>query len=207
MISRWKDCEPASLWVMRFTLYHKLLQRTLGAMEHKSLPFSNPENESLVNTLVSLCERSDRSSDRMGALQKALDEFLDADVSHAAVNSKRAHSVIQMLTRPDIQDMAVLIYTLSHTLEVAMNNLLDRSSKQSELHMQMEFQNNSLRSFSHLEESFLRFVDGSFGASLVLGYVKLLDGGVKRMMYLTNSSFTAEHVTFFFRQTIQPWQR
>jgi len=173
------------------------------ALDRKKLESTN--SEGLVNTLADLCDRSSDSSDKMGALQKALDEFLDSDVSHAAVNSKRANSVMQMLTKPDIHEMAVITYTLSHALESAINGLLDRSSKMSELHMKMQFQNHSLRSFSHLEDSFLRFVDGSFGSSLVLHYVKLLDGGLKHMMYLTNSFFSAEHVTFFFRHVTQPW--
>ena len=158
------------------------------------------DKDGLIEALVAASDKTEG----FGTLQKALDDFLDADVSHAAVNSKRAQSVAQILMRTDVQEMAVVTYYLSHPLEVATNSLLQRSSDQSELHIQLEFKSDGVGNCSHAQDFFLRYVDGSWGTSLVRDYVNLLDSGIQHMMYITNASLTSTMVEYFFKNANQP---
>lgn len=174
-------------------MYHELIQRTFLLMEDgKSMSSSQH-----VETIEALVDSADKA-DGFGALQQALDAFLNNDASYSAVNSKRAQSVTQMLTRPDVKEMAFMTYALSHPLEGCTNALLHNASQQSDMQMQMEFMGSSFKDFPHIQKFFLDYVNGSFGTALVSSYVKLLDSGLQTMMYCLGGQLCKEETAMHF---------
>lgn len=206
LIAKWKGCEAASHWVMEFTLYHQLLQRALAGLDKACFSDGHGQKE---DSILSAIHASEQARE-VGAHQRALDELLDADPSWAAINSRRARSVQEVLTKPDIQDVAIIIFFLCHNLEEATNQLLKRSADQSDFYFRLEFMTETLTldgstgPAAELEQFFLHYCNGGWGTSLLASYGRLLDAGVHHMMYLTGTYFMENRLQHFFRHVFRP---
>lgn len=168
LLYRFKHYDEAISYITFASSLHKLLMRTLNAMQGDK--GADSEQRHLVDKLLG---DADWGSESPGAAETRFnDDFLDENF--AAVNAKRKQLVHQEVTKQSFSQSAVLLDFMIQPMDRVINALFARSHHLSQLTLMQGIDENWADLASASRKLFLSIVSGRFGMEIIRQYCEMV---------------------------------
>jgi hypothetical protein len=144
LLSRWKHYSPASQYVNQGRFLFELLPRALDQMSRNLAPDNCAELNAMIKNLLASASNGagfdnddsdvdDVAAEAVNQAQRTIEELLDADVSYADNNKKRARLVREVMLKDDFGDHAATVHLLCGPPEYGINHMMARTQLMEQL--------------------------------------------------------------------------